>query len=547
MKLVYLLRQLPILILTGLILSGCGLVEEPTSSTTCDGICSTRPNQTGVFVDSAVGGVTFRTTSGLSGTTNSNGEFSYVEGDIASFSIGDVDLGSVAASAVLTPVEVMGATNTADQSVINLARLLQTLDTDGDPSNGIEITSSTSNALKGKSINFNMPVSSFSNDSTINQIQTAVGRSLTSATAAMAHLNSTMNAKGLTSNIASTAAVNALIDSTPPTILSTSPSNGDNNISISNNIEVSFSEEIDNKTINSTNIIVSDSNGNKVIGTFSYSNQVATFNPSSDLNYFTVYAVIVGTGVKDKIGNALVSGSSWNFTTSSAPDTTPPTIASTSPSGSSNNILISSDITITFSEAMDPSTIDTTNVTLQDSNGNSVGGVVSYNNKIATFDPANDLNYSTTYTVTIGTGVRDTASNNLSAISSWSFTTESPITLTPLTQTAQGRTSGGIVSLTFNIPSGANTVKMTLQMAGDFNSYNETVQITLNGNNLGTTQTGYQDNVLRTPSGWNSKLISNTYWSAGSNSIILDATPAVNYDAGWWGFYYKYTVTLAFQ
>jgi len=547
MKLVYLLRQLPILILTGLILSGCGLVEEPTSSTTCDGICSTRPNQTGVFVDSAVGGVTFRTTSGLSGTTNSNGEFSYVEGDIASFSIGDVDLGSVAASAVLTPVEVMGATNTADQSVINLARLLQTLDTDGDPSNGIEITSSTSNALKGKSINFNMPVSSFSNDSTINQIQTAVGRSLTSATAAMAHLNSTMNAKGLTSNIASTAAVNALIDSTPPTILSTSPSNGDNNISISNNIEVSFSEEIDNKTINSTNIIVSDSNGNKVIGTFSYSNQVATFNPSSDLNYFTVYAVIVGTGVKDKIGNALVSGSSWNFTTSSAPDTTPPTIASTSPSGSSNNILISSDITITFSEAIDPSTIDTTNVTLQDSNGNSVGGVVSYNNKVATFDPANDLNYSTTYTVTVGTGVRDTASNNLSAISSWSFTTERPITLTPLTQTAQGRTSGGIVSLTFNIPSGANTVKMTLQMAGDFNSYNETVQITLNGNNLGTTQTGYQDNVLRTPSGWNSKLISNTYWSAGSNSIILDATPAVNYDAGWWGFYYKYTVTLEFQ
>jgi len=107
MKLVYLLRQLPILILTGLILSGCGLVEEPTSSTTCDGICSTRPNQTGVFVDSAVGGVTFRTTSGLSGTTNSNGEFSYVEGDIASISIGDVVLGSVAASAVLTPAAVM--------------------------------------------------------------------------------------------------------------------------------------------------------------------------------------------------------------------------------------------------------------------------------------------------------------------------------------------------------------------------------------------------------------------------------------------------------
>ena len=133
-------------------------------------------------MDSAVGGVTYTTSSGLSGTTNSSGQFSYNTGDTASFSIGDVSLGSVTAAAVLTPVEVMGAGGTADQKVVNLARLLQTLDSDGDPSNGIEITSSTSNSLKGKSLNFDIPVDTFTSDSTITQIQTAVGKTLISAT-----------------------------------------------------------------------------------------------------------------------------------------------------------------------------------------------------------------------------------------------------------------------------------------------------------------------------------------------------------------------------
>ena len=110
---------LPILLLTQ-ILHSCGVVpEEPVSSVTCIANCSSTTStsaaeNTGVFVDSAVAGVTFTTSSGLSGTTNSSGEFGYRSGDTASFSIGDVDLGTVTASAVLTPVEVMGASGTAD-------------------------------------------------------------------------------------------------------------------------------------------------------------------------------------------------------------------------------------------------------------------------------------------------------------------------------------------------------------------------------------------------------------------------------------------------
>jgi len=119
---------------------------------------------------------------------------------------------------------------------------------------------------------------------------------------------------------------------------------------------------------------------------------------------------------------------------------------------------------------------------------------------------------------------------------------------TVVSKTVQGRTPGGVASLSFDIPSGTTTVKMTLKMAGDFNYYSETTQISFNGHNLGSTNTGYQDNVLRTPSGWSNRSINNSYWSAGSTSTItLDATPEVNYDAGWWGFYYKYEITLEFQ
>jgi len=208
------------ILLIALFISNCGLFDEPTTSVTCVSGCSsgttageettTGSPQVGVFVDSAVAGVTYTTSSGLSGTTNSSGEFDYQEGDNANFSIGDISLGSVTASAVLTPVEVMGASGTADQQVINLARLLQTLDSDGDPSNGIEITTSTSNSLKGKSLNFNVPVDIFTNDSTIAQIQSDVGRSLVSATSALNHLHTTLSERSLNSKISSDSKIQGL-------------------------------------------------------------------------------------------------------------------------------------------------------------------------------------------------------------------------------------------------------------------------------------------------------------------------------------------------
>jgi hypothetical protein len=88
----------------------------------------------GVFVDSAVAGLRYKTKSGLSGITNESGEFEYREGDNVTFSLGSIDLGTTNAASTLTPVEIVGAEDTSDPKVINVARFLQTLDDDNDPS-----------------------------------------------------------------------------------------------------------------------------------------------------------------------------------------------------------------------------------------------------------------------------------------------------------------------------------------------------------------------------------------------------------------------------
>jgi len=106
-------------------------------------------------------------------------------------------------------------------------------------------------------------------------------------------------------------------------------------------------------------------------------------------------------------------------------ETTPPTVASTAPANTATGVAIATSVTATFSEAMRASTINTTTFTLSDGT-NAVSGTVTYDSdtKTATFTPTSALAYSTTYTATITTGVKDLVGNALAADYTWSFTTE---------------------------------------------------------------------------------------------------------------------------
>ncbi|HET7486305.1 MAG TPA: DUF4082 domain-containing protein [Acidimicrobiales bacterium] len=103
----------------------------------------------------------------------------------------------------------------------------------------------------------------------------------------------------------------------------------------------------------------------------------------------------------------------------SGPDTTPPTVTTTSPLANASGVQISANVTATFNESVQANTVS---FTLSDGS-NAVPAAVTYdtNTRVATLNPNNDLSYSTGYTATLS-GATDGAGNVMAPLS-WSFTT----------------------------------------------------------------------------------------------------------------------------
>ena len=142
---------------------------------------SSGDTETGVFTDSAVVGIHYQTSPGnKSGKTNALGEYNYVEGDTVTFSIGDTELPPVTATGRVTPAD-MADGNDADV-VINVLRLLQTLDDDGIPDNGITIGQQTLNSFVGKDVEVNQPAAAFETEA-----EAAIGKTLVTEEEAETH------------------------------------------------------------------------------------------------------------------------------------------------------------------------------------------------------------------------------------------------------------------------------------------------------------------------------------------------------------------------
>lgn len=103
-------------------------------------------------------------------------------------------------------------------------------------------------------------------------------------------------------------------------------------------------------------------------------------------------------------------------------DLTAPAITSTTPGSNGSGVNVRSVVSATFSESMDPSSINAASFTL----GGGVTGTVSYADRTATLTPSADLLGGTTYTATITTAARDLAGNPMAQAHSWSFATAAP-------------------------------------------------------------------------------------------------------------------------
>ncbi len=127
--------------------------NESLSSASSSSISSTSASSVaaitlvGVLTDSVVSDVSYTTTpSGKSGVTNSLGEFDYVAGDRVIFTVAGIALPEIVARERIHPAiiaEEVFPNEDAAKVALNLAILFQALDTDGDPSNGIQTAAET--------------------------------------------------------------------------------------------------------------------------------------------------------------------------------------------------------------------------------------------------------------------------------------------------------------------------------------------------------------------------------------------------------------------
>ena len=172
---------------------------------------------------------------------------------------------------------------------------------------------------------------------------------------------------------------------------------------------------------------------------------------------------------------AFVAGCSGGGNGSRIADTTAPTVTSTAPADLAPSIAINTNITATFSEAMNPSTINSTTFTLKQGT-TPVTGTVTYVGNTAIFHPNINLTGGLTYTATITTGAKDLAGNALAAPKTWSFITNTTIDTIPPTVSSTLPANGAMgvplnTSITANFnetidPSTINFSTFTLQKQG---------------------------------------------------------------------------------
>src|SRR3990172_4187703 len=204
-----------------------------------------------------------------------------------------------------------------------------------------------------------------------------------------------------------------LPDTEPPEVGATSPVSNVTGAAVNSVITATFNEAMDAGSITPSTFLVSDEIGT-IGGTVSYSGTTATFTPSGTLAYSTMYTATINTGVTDLAGNAMASDYIWSFTTGDMFDTTLPTVSATTPGSGATGVSVDAVITTTFNEAMDAGSITPSTFLVSDEIG-TIGGTVSYSGTTATFTPSGTLAYSTTYTATVTTGVKDLAGNAMAA------------------------------------------------------------------------------------------------------------------------------------
>ncbi len=214
-------------------------------------------------------------------------------------------------------------------------------------------------------------------------------------------------------------------DTTPPSVTSTVPTDGEADVSVDAAVAASFSEPVERQSVIDNFSLYLDEDGTgetlqRIEGAVSVIDLTAHFTPNAQLRRGATYRVVLGAQVADANGNTLGTDYSWAFSVEEVDDE-PLVVTGVSPGEGATGVCTLVAPTITFSEAMNASSVESALRLYQD--GDLIPGTPAGEGTVYKLFPDQPLLYQHTYNVTLASEAESTTGKQLQEPLSWSFTT----------------------------------------------------------------------------------------------------------------------------
>jgi hypothetical protein len=248
------------------------------------------------------------------------------------------------------------------------------------------------------------------------------------------------------------------IDVTPPTLQSVNVANNATEVARTRLFSFTFSEAIAQSSLSASTVYLRDVYGGVYAGARTAVDHSVLFEPFSDLPGDRLFTLTLTTGVTDRAGNAVQSISSTSFRTTS--DAEQPSVITMWPAHLSAGISPAVQPTYTFSESMDPYTVEPSSLVFQDQFGSVIPFAIhaSDDQRTLRVEPTVTLQENREYTLAFllgGAAATDVSGNGLSATQALVFTTgtdaDAPNVQSSTPTQGQTRVSGNaILAVTFD-------------------------------------------------------------------------------------------------
>jgi hypothetical protein len=225
----------------------------------------------------------------------------------------------------------------------------------------------------------------------------------------------------------------------PPTVIHTAPANLETGVALDRAVTATFSASMASPTLNDSTFLLLRATGpgfDTVPGVVTYDagDSTATFTPDDSLLPSQTYVARLLHGITNITAECdTLADTSWTFTTPEPACVensfdAPPYVRRIAPPALDNEVALDAVITVTFSERMDPSTINTSTFFLLNTDTappDTIAGTVTLlpGDTAATFTPLDSLAPGTNYEAVITPPARDRQCSPLGSAFRVPFTT----------------------------------------------------------------------------------------------------------------------------